>query len=190
MNLLLETKHLILRPFRRDDLPHMQRYAVRPEFYRYLFIPKQTPETVAVFLESKLSRQASGRPEKCEFAVEFKDVGHIVGTIRLGGVDAEHGSGALGFALDTEYQGCGLMTEAVHKLMDYGFNNLGLHRIWATADIENSASWRLMERVGMRREGELRHNKNVRGNWRDSYLYAVLEPEYWLHVSRKAKLID
>ena len=190
MNTVLETERLLLRPFQRDDLPHMQCYAVRPEFCRFLFIPKQTPESVAAFLESKLSRQESDRPEKCEFAVESKEAGHIVGTIRLGGVDAKHRSGALGFALNSDFQGRGFMTEAVHTLMGFGFGDLGLYQIWATADIENIPSWRLMERVGMCRERELRLNKNMSGNWRDSYLYIILEPEYRLRFSDGVKACD
>ena len=178
MTRIIETDRLILRPFQPDDLPHIQRYAIRPEFYRFLFIPEQTLKTIAAFLEAKLSRQAADRPVKNEFAVEFKDVGHIVGTIKLGGVDAAHGSGELGYALDNDFQGQGLMTEAVHAIMDYGFTALDLHRIWAIADVKNTASWHLLERVGMQREGVLRQNKNIRGNWRDSYLYAVLEPKY------------
>ena len=72
MNTVLKTQRLILRPFQCDDLPHMQCYAVRTEFYQFLLIPKQTPESVASFLKSKLSRQAGDGPEKSEFAIESK----------------------------------------------------------------------------------------------------------------------
>ena len=190
MNTVLETERLLLRPFQRDDLPYMQCYAVGLEFCRFLSISNQTPESVAAFLESKLSRQVSGRSGKCEFAVESKEAGHIVGTIQLGGVGAKHGSGALGFALNSEFQRRGFMTEAVHKLIDYGFRHLGLQKIWAVADIKNIPSWRLMERVGMRREGELRLNENVSGNLQESYLYMVLEPEYRLQFSDGIRVSD
>ena len=66
------------------------------------------------------------------------------------------------------------MTEAVQRIVQAGFEELDLHRVWATADIANSASWRLLDRVGMQREGHLRQHKRVRGEWRDSYLYSIL----------------
>ncbi len=98
--------------------------------------------------------------------------------------------GALGFALNSEFPRRGFMTEAVHKLIDYGFRHLGLQKIWAVADIKNIPSWRLMERVGMRREGELRLNENVSGNLQESYLYMVLEPEYRLQFSDGIRASD
>lgn len=79
------------------------------------------------------------------------------------------------------------MTEAVHALISYGFGKLSLRQIWATADIENTQSWRLMERVGMYRKSKVRMGRNVRSNWRESYVYAVLEPEYRLRFSSNAK---
>lgn len=169
----IETERLILRPFQRDDLPHMQRYATRPAFYRYLPIVEQTPESVAAFLEVRIAVQESPLGTNYTFATEFKDVGHIVGSVRVGESEAENGSGDLGFALDSDYQGRGLMTEAVQAMLHHGFTDMGLHRIWATAHVDNAPSWRLMERVGMQRERILRRDRNVRGIWRDSFLYAI-----------------
>ena len=80
----------------------------------------------------------------------------------------------MGYALDSDYLGRGYMTEALKRVLTMGFDDLELHRIWATADVENARSWRLMERVGMVREGLLREDKLVRGRWRDSYMYSIL----------------
>jgi RimJ/RimL family protein N-acetyltransferase len=56
--------------------------------------------------------------------------------------------------------------------------HLALHRIWATYDVDNHASARVLEKLGMRREGHLRQSTRRKGEWRDSYLYAVLQPEW------------
>ena len=125
----IEIVRLILRQFQRDDLPHMQRYATRPAFYRFLSIEKQTPETVAAFLEVRIAIQESPLGANYAFAAEFKDVGHIVGSVRVGESETENGAGHLGFALDSDYQSRGLMTEAVQTTLQYGFMDLGLHRI-------------------------------------------------------------
>jgi len=156
----------------------MQRYATRPAFFRYLPIQEQTPETVADFLKMRIAVQESPLGTNYAYAVELKEVGHIVGSVRLGKAETENGSGDLGFALDSDYQGRGLMTEAVQAILHHGFTNMGLHRIWASADMENTASWRLTERVGMSREEEVSHGRNMLGEWREAYIYVILETEY------------
>lgn len=107
-------------------------------------------------------------------AVELIEEGRLIGTARISVADATHRSGDIGYALNDEYSGKGYMSEAVHRILQIGFNELGLHRVWATADVQNTASWRLMERVGMQREGQLRQSRLVRGKWRDSYIYSRL----------------
>jgi RimJ/RimL family protein N-acetyltransferase len=60
----------------------------------------------------------------------------------------------------------------------FGFETLALHRISATCDVDNVASARVLEKLGMKREGHIRHTARRKGEWRDSYLYAILEPEW------------
>ena len=62
--------------------------------------------------------------------------------------------------------------------MGLGFGTLELHRIFATCDVRNVASARVLEKVGMRREGHLREDSCMRGQWRDSYVYGILEHEW------------
>ncbi len=62
-------------------------------------------------------------------------------------------------------------------LLRFGFETLGLHRIHAIVEPENVASTRVLEKVGMRREGHLRDHRYAKGRWRDSLLYAILEGE-------------
>jgi RimJ/RimL family protein N-acetyltransferase len=169
----METDRLILRPYRAADLADIQRYAVRPAFYRYLPIPAQTPETVAAFLDDRLADQKQECSDHC-LAIELKARRIVIGGIRLGLPDTANRQADLGFALDADHQGQGYMTEAVHRIFRFGFEELALHRIWATADVRNERSWRLLERCGMTREGLMRDHKLVRGEWRDSYLYAIL----------------
>ncbi|MEO0823099.1 MAG: GNAT family protein, partial [Pseudomonadota bacterium] len=66
---------------------------------------------------------------------------------------------------------------AVSRILQLCFEELDLHRLSATTDVENDASWRVMERLGMQCEGRLRHHRQVRGTWRDSYLHAILKSD-------------
>lgn len=136
----ISTDRLLLRPYKASDLPHVQRYAVRPEFYRYLPIAEQTAETVAEFLKRRLEEQQCGNGDGVTFAIEPREVGFVVGGVRLGVRDQPNRQGDLGFALASDYQGRGYMTEAVKAVLVLGFDRFALHRIWATADVENERS--------------------------------------------------
>jgi RimJ/RimL family protein N-acetyltransferase len=68
--------------------------------------------------------------------------------------------------------------QAARGLLAFGFETLALHRIAATCDTGNVGSARVLERIGMRREAPFREDSLLRGRWRDSFLYAVLEDEW------------
>lgn len=175
---MIETERLRLRPFKLEDLPHMQRYGVREEYYRYLPLDPLTPESIAEFHNHLMSLQDQQKEYQLQFAIEPITIRHIVGAINLNSLNLAHQSASVGYALDSEYQGLGYMTEALMAILDYGFTTLSLHRIWAYADPRNTKSWKVMERAGLKREGLLREDKFIRGNRRDSYLYSILKPEW------------
>lgn len=87
----------------------------------------------------------------------------------------------IGFTLAREHQGRGFASEAVALLLNYAFDDLGLHRVVAIADCRNTPSWALLDRIGMRREGHFLENVWFKGEWADEYLYAVLKDE-WLRM--------
>ena len=72
----------------------------------------------------------------------------------------------------------GYAQEAARALMDAGFREIGLQRIFATCDQRNKASARVMERLGLRREGAFRLSKYIQGEWCDEFLYAILAEEF------------
>jgi RimJ/RimL family protein N-acetyltransferase len=86
----------------------------------------------------------------------------------------------LGWVLDPAYTGHGYATEAVRELLRYCFQDLGVRRIIANCFLDNDTSWRLMERVGMRRElHAVRESLHRSGRWLDTVGYAILEEEWW-----------
>ncbi|MBW4630724.1 MAG: GNAT family N-acetyltransferase [Iphinoe sp. HA4291-MV1] len=87
--------------------------------------------------------------------------------------------GEIGWSLHPSYCGRGYATEAAQILLTYGFAHRKLHRITSICDTRNTASFRLMERLGMRREGHLRQSQSMKGSWQDEYMYALLHNE-WL----------
>jgi RimJ/RimL family protein N-acetyltransferase len=86
----------------------------------------------------------------------------------------------MGWALGIDFRGNGYVTEAARALIQYGFCELNLHRMYAKTSNINAASWKVMERVGMRKETQLREAELRDGKWIDVGIYAILGEE-WLN---------
>jgi RimJ/RimL family protein N-acetyltransferase len=174
----IETPRLILRELGDNDAPAIQAYAGDPGVVRYLDWGPNTPEDTVRFLAvARATRDALPRTAH-HLAIVLKAGGQLIGGCRIEIRSAVNGSGDLGYVLDRRHWGHGYATEAIRALLGFGFARLALHRIWATCDVENRASARVLEKIGMRREGHLRQNVRRKGEWRDSYLYAILAPEW------------
>jgi RimJ/RimL family protein N-acetyltransferase len=90
----------------------------------------------------------------------------------------EHAQGEIGYVLNPAHHGRGLATEAATALLRLGFEGLGMHRITGRLDARNTASARVLERIGMRREAHLVENEFVKGEWTDELIYAMLRAEW------------
>jgi RimJ/RimL family protein N-acetyltransferase len=174
----LESERLTLRRFVDSDLAPFLAYRNDPKVARYQAWESCTEhEATAVIEEMKLLQP--GTPgEWFQFAIELKETGALVGDCALK-VEQDGQQAEIGFTLAREHQGKGYASEAVSRLLDYAFGDLGLHRVVAIADRENEPSLALLERLGMRREGCFVQNAWFKGRWASEYLYAVLEDE-WL----------
>jgi len=89
--------------------------------------------------------------------------------------------GDIGYELNPKYWGRGYATEAARAMLAFGFDTLGLHRVWAECVAGNLASRRVLEKLGMTLEGRLRENKHIDGRWHDTLIYAILEHEHHSH---------
>lgn len=136
-------------------------------------------------MRSYIETQNSYKPgdiDKCfDLGVHLKAENKIIGLITL--ILHNQFQGEIGFALNVEYHHQGYAAEAVHAAMTYGFSTLNMHRIFAKTGRDNTSSWKLLERVGMRREGLFLHDNYSDGEWQDTFVYAILEEEW----SRKSE---
>jgi RimJ/RimL family protein N-acetyltransferase len=119
----------------------------------------------------------SERPRRhYELAVTLKVTGELIG-----GCGMEKRpiwkDAVLGYCFNKTYWGKGYATEAVRALLEFGFKSLALHRIFANCDPSNVASNRVLMKSGMKLEGHLRKNFRVKGGWRDTMIYGILERE-------------
>lgn len=176
----IETPRLLLRDFTLDDVEALAACQTDERFWRYYDrvedIEARTRELVALFV----GWQDAQPRMRFQLAVILKQDGSLIGDCGLRQrLQASYGGQAeLGYELDPRHWGNGYATEAAQALLAYGFETLGLHRVWATCLAINAPSWHLMERLGMRREGVLEKNGRLNGGWVDTYLYGLLEDEW------------
>ena len=112
----------------------------------------------------------------------------LIGSVQVTILDPEDGQAELGFSFKRRYCGRGYATEAVNAALGYAFNSMDLHRIYAGVDSRNERSWKLMERIGMRREAHFVHANRSGDQWLDDYTYAMLEHEWQEDVSRNQRM--
>lgn len=177
----LETARLLLRPFTMDDLDALYAIQSRPDVSRYLYWERRDREEVREALTKK-TRQTmlDSDGQGLSLAVVRRDTGALAGEVNLFWLSRVHRAGEIGYVFHPDHGGKGLATEAARVALALGFGTLGLHRIIGRLDGRNDASARLLERLGMRREGHFVKNEYVKGEWTDEVVYALLEDEWHL----------
>ena len=178
----LETERLRLREFRQADFDDIHAYGGDPRVSRFMDWGPNTPEISQEFLGRQLASQEAWPRPDVSLAVQLQATDGVVGSIRLWLIDAPNRTAELGYSLSRAVWRQGIATEAARAMLEVGFTTLGLHRIVATCDVRNRGSWGVMRKLGMRREGRLRQDRQVKGAWRDTYLYALLADEYFTRV--------
>jgi RimJ/RimL family protein N-acetyltransferase len=169
----IETERLLLREFRAEDESAMHAYASDPEVTRFTdWGPNDEVQTSAI-LNSWLMAQQEWPRDFVPLAIELKSRKIVIGGT---GIDAR--TGVFGYVLHRSYWGRGYATEASRALLAFGFEWMGVHRIVARCDVLNTRSARVLEKLGMRREGHFRKDTLKDGRWRDTYLYALLAEEW------------
>ena len=172
---LIETDRLRLRPHSLEDVEDVLAYATDAEWARYL-TPLPQPYTRADaegFLANQLSQD---RTKRVSWAIEF--AGSIVGGVNIG-FEFENRVGTIGYSVARRLWGQGLATEAVGAVVDAAFTVYpNLNRIQASADERNVGSLRVMEKLGMVREGVLRQDQYVRGKFRNTVWCGLLRSEW------------
>ena len=174
----LRTPRLVLRPFRIDDGPAVERIAGRFEIAdTTTTVPHPYPAGGgAAWIATHADAWNESR--RLTLAVAFADApDDVVAAVGLG-TAREHRSAELGYWVAVEHWGRGIATEASRALLEYGFGEMGLHRIQARHLARNAASGRVMEKLGMRREGVLRGALRKWERNEDVVLYAALAAEW------------
>jgi ribosomal-protein-alanine N-acetyltransferase len=174
----LITERLILREFEEDDWRPILAYQSDPHYLRYNPWSQRTEADVRNFVQGFMLWQQERPRRKFQLVITLKSTGLLIGNCGIRMKTAYAREADIGYELDDHYWGNGYATEAARALLDFGFRELRLHRIWAQCIAENVASARVMERLGMKLEGHFRESEWMKNRWWDTLYYAILEHEW------------
>jgi len=177
-NLMFETERLILRDFREEDWHDVQEYGSDTEVVKYMPFGPNTEDDTRAFIQRTLNNQKTEPRTHFNFALIQKKENKLIGACEIWVKSAENKAGEMGYILNREYWHRGYMPEAAQQVAAFGFEQLGLHSITASCHPANTGSSRVMEKIGMQREGLLRERVLWKGAWCDLLQYSILEKEW------------
>ena len=172
----VRTARLILREFVKSDFHAVHAYSSDPRVTRYLFFGPRDEDSTADYLEGLLASQRERPRTRFELAVEDVASARVIGACDLSII--ERNVVDLGYMLSIENWGKGLATEIALALIDAAFFDLRADRVISTVDVNNSASIRVLEKIGMRWEAVYRKHRRAKNRWWDCHLF-VLPREVW-----------
>ena len=180
VSLPITTERLVLRSFRPGDEDDVFAYRSVPDVIRYIPGDPKTREQVADLVAE---RATAGRvDEKSPILTLAVDLGgRVIGDmlLHLDGLDGHDGRQAeIGWVFNPDMGGRGYATEAARAITDIAFREVGVHRVWAQLEPANTASSRICERLGMRREALFENASWFKERWTDLAIYAIRADEW------------
>lgn len=176
----LGTERLLLRPFSRRDVDAVFSYRSRADVSEYLFDRPLTYEDCAEAVGLRAGQVAfSGEGDKVVLAVERRDDSRLIGEVSLIWRSAADQQGEVGYIFHPDVHGQGYAGEAARALLAFGFEVMGLHRIYARCDARNGASERVMQRLGMHKEAHFREHMQFKGRWDEELIYALRDGDWF-----------
>ncbi len=154
------------------DIHHMNSIDIVNE-YNTISIPKNISETKKMLSKAldETNTTNSG------WSIRLKKGNIFIGELGMTLASPKYRMAEIHYSILPEFWGKGFATEAVNKIIDFGFNELKLHRIEAGVATENLASIKVLEKVGMTKEGHKRKILPIRNQWKDNYHYAILDED-------------
>jgi RimJ/RimL family protein N-acetyltransferase len=183
----METERLILRPIEEEDAPALHPLINDPDVaHTLLTVPHPYPEDKLVpWIRG--SKQALEKKERFEMTIILKETGLPIGMCGFCQVSWEYLNAEMGYWLGKPYWGRGYMTEAVRRLLVYGFEELGFERIYAQCFDLNPASVRVLEKAGLKHEGCARRAVRKNGEFIDLLNYGMIRADYDALCSKSAR---
>ncbi|NGX52882.1 MAG: putative ribosomal N-acetyltransferase YdaF [Candidatus Anoxychlamydiales bacterium] len=180
-NIKLETKRLILRKPLSEDIDDIFEYAKEEDVAKHTrFKAHQTLQDTKMFMQ--IVKQKHQNKTALTFLLELKENSKVIGSISFQNISEDDERAEVGFALSKKYWSCGFMTEAVEKILEFGFKKIKFNRLEAFSNIENFRSSNLLNTF-MQKEGVLKERDKVKDRFWSFNIYSILRKEYILKKS-------
>lgn len=168
---VIETKRIILRTLIPSDVPALKEWMPDKSMYTYWGKgPGKTDKNPELMFEKEQ------KPSKSfHLGIVLKEEDKVIGELWVYLIENDR-MAKVAIRVANDYQGKGIASEALKAMIDFCFANTELQRIWTDVDIRNSASIKLLEKCGFRREGHIRQGKMV-NTWCDYYIYGLLRED-------------
>lgn len=173
---IIETERLLLRRIDSNDVKEVFALRSNPETMKYIPRPLVTTDEEALahiaMIESKIQTN-----EGINWAITFKGNLKLIGIIGHYRIKPEHYRAEIGYMILPEFNGMGIVTEAVQKVVKYGFEIMNLHSIEAVIDPENLGSAKVLEKNNFKKEAHFIENEFYNGRFWDSAVYSILNKQ-------------
>lgn len=168
---VLETERLVLRQISIADAEDIFLLRTNPEAMKYINRPALQSNDDVIELINKMTNTA----ERINWGITLKNQNKIIGTIGYHKIDKENYRAEIGYMLSPEYWNTGLMSEAITKVIEYGFNAMNLHSIEAVINPENTVSRKILRKFNFIKEGYFKENFYFEGKFLDSEVYSLIK---------------
>lgn len=173
----LFTPRLILREFRESDFAIFRELETHPETYRFESAHPDDAQ-IRAYLEKAQADGLQTPRTRYRLAVTICPADEVRGRVTLALMNDSIREWEIGWAIHPDEWGKGFAVEAAQRLLEFAFADLGAHRVVAFSHAQNTASLRVMQKLGMQQDGLLRETRPWRGVWSDEVVFAILEREW------------
>lgn len=174
----IETPRLFLRDFTMDDFDDAHEYAIDEEVVRFMEWGPNSEDDTKEYITRSIEFQHERPRRVYELAVTLRDTHKMIGGCGVRVLPHDPEQADIGYCYNSKYWRKGFAKEACLAVIDFGFTELNLHRIYATCDAENIGSASVLGGSGMRQEAHFLQDKRIKGKWRDTLLFAILRSEW------------
>jgi len=175
----LQTARLILRNFNDKDLDPFLTYRNDPDVAKYQGwgIPFSR-EKAEKFISSMKDKNVPKQGEWVQFAVALKDTNELIGDLACFVKKEDSRQSLIGFTIASGHWRNGYAFEVIHRLLEFLFEEMDMHRITADCDVDNIASGRTLKKLGFRREAHFVESFPVNGVYTSEYHFGLLQREW------------
>jgi ribosomal-protein-alanine N-acetyltransferase len=169
----LETERLSLRRVDKSDVKEI--FALRSDENIMKYIPRPLAKTLEDALEHIASIDDKiNQEEGINWGITLKNSSQLIGIIGHYRIQAEHSRAEVGYILHTDYHNIGYISEALKRVVSYGFDEMNLHSIEAVIHPDNSTSEKVLQKCGFKKEAHFIENQFYNGRFLDTVIYSLL----------------